>query len=77
MIKGAWLNSQDELVSSYSIPSYEGLGRAAPGLSLTEELVGMTEEDGPVNYTVPYIDQYLVRESPQQAASRVTIFFRA
>ena len=63
MIKGAWLNSQEDLlgnVGTVSGPSYYGQGRAAPLVSLTEELTGSSQEEGPVNYTLPYIEQYLV-----------------
>ena len=62
MIKGAWLNAKEELVGNAG-PAYYGQGRAAPVLSLTEQLTGSSEAEGPVNFTVPYLEQYLVMSS--------------
>ena len=59
MIKGAWLNAKEELVGN-SGPAYYGQGRAAPSLSLTEQLTGSSEAGGAVNFTVPYMEEYLV-----------------
>ena len=74
-MKGAWLNSQEDLlgkVGTFSGPSYYGQGRAAPLLSLTEELTGSSPADGPVNFTVPYIEQYLVITSPMTPGNSLT-----
>ena len=70
MIKGAWLNSKQDLVGNFG--SFSGQGRAAPELSLTEELTGSSPAAGPVNFTVPYIDQYLVIITPCQPSALIT-----
>ena len=62
VLKGAWLTSKDEI----SVPSYHGHGRAVKE-SLTESL-GLTGAEEPVNFSLPYIDQYLVTSNSSTAA---------
>ena len=72
ILKGAWLNSQSELAdtsASYDAPSaylqpgyhYHHNGRTfAPSL-LTQDFGGIKNKSDPLNYTIPYMDKYLVK----------------
>ena len=69
ILKGAWLNSQSELAdtsssyhapSAYLQPGYHQHGRTFASTSLTEDFGGKSNKSEPLNYTIPYMDKYLV-----------------
>ena len=71
IVKGAWLTTQSEPSSggsyaapapaySYGAPHYYQNGRALHPATLTEEFGGGENELDPLNYTIPYMDKYLV-----------------
>ena len=71
ILKGAWLNSQSELAdtstsyhapSAYLQPGYHHNGRTFASTSLTEDFGGKSNKSEPLNYTIPYMDKYLVNK---------------
>lgn len=64
MMKGAWLNSRDgeSSYNSYNLPQYHHNGRTIASKTLTESFLGVQNSSGPMNFTLPYVEDYMVLE---------------
>ena len=71
VMKGAWLNSRDgeSSYNSYNSPQYHHNGRTIVSKTLTESFLGVQNSSGPLNFTLPYVEDYLVSAGGDTSAN--------